>query len=391
MRLHIPSVLLISILAIQISYVYSDLQPPPDIDKADLKGYWLRYDRVNDESGNGETLTAIGNPTVRDGRFFRTFNFDGIDDYLHRNAGTPANIQTFTISAWIKRGVIGNYHTIASTGIPTYSSILRPDADGGAQSWTPIPAGTHYTTVDEVVYDPNPPDTSDRIETTTSGAEILRLSTVAIPANVTTVKVKLYAMADVNKNVDVYLRWSDVDQSSVRVTFTPTYTWFTVTFSVNLNQAQVDSLDVKFVRPGPPVSDVVRVAALYTEIYFDAAVCNWSLYIDTANTLKFDFGDGNITPVSLTSNSQISDTNWHHVAFSRDQNSGVHKFYIDGVMIRSVTNSQTISYCDADFAIGDDLHATLVHNFQGAISEVRFWNSVLSDDKIKAVSAIRVY
>lgn len=81
---------------------------------------------------------------------------------------------------------------------------------------------------------------------------------------------------------------------------------------------------------------------------------------------------------SLPNVTTTTDTNWHHVVFTRT--SGVFKIYLDATLLGTLTNSSSInSNFLNDFAFGRlGLHNGLY--FNGSICEVGFWKQSLESN-----------
>ena len=97
---------------------------------------------------------------------------------------------------------------------------------------------------------------------------------------------------------------------------------------------------------------------------------------------KVNIGDGS-RRVDINGGA-IDDGNWHHLAVTFDRD-GMMTVYEDGSLIRAEDIS-TIGNINSGlpFAIGQDGTHTYTDWFDGEISEVRLWNSVLSAETIRA-------
>ncbi len=80
-----------------------------------LKGYWsfngkdVSGTTAYDRSGAGNTGTLTNSPTITEGKLGQALNFDGADDYVTAgSASVIDNIQTLTVSAWIKTRTYSN-------------------------------------------------------------------------------------------------------------------------------------------------------------------------------------------------------------------------------------------------------------------------------------------
>ncbi len=84
-----------------------------------LKGYWsfngkdVSGTTAYDRSGAGNTGTLTNGPAITEGKLGQGLNFDGTDDYVTAgSASVIDNIQTLTVSAWIKTRTYSNLPNI---------------------------------------------------------------------------------------------------------------------------------------------------------------------------------------------------------------------------------------------------------------------------------------
>jgi hypothetical protein len=84
------------------------------------------------------------------------------------------------------------------------------------------------------------------------------------------------------------------------------------------------------------------------------------------------------------SNFVINDNSWRYVTMSRNETTGLVKFYVNGVLNGSGTSETGYkSTAFSKFGMIDDTGGTPVH-FNGALDGIRLNASILSDDRIKA-------
>jgi hypothetical protein len=84
-----------------------------------LVAYYPLNGNADDESGNGNDGTVYGASLTEDrfGNANSAYNFDGVDDYIEKRTPSSvlnANLQDWTISAWINTSRTGQIQTIVS-------------------------------------------------------------------------------------------------------------------------------------------------------------------------------------------------------------------------------------------------------------------------------------
>lgn len=91
--------------------------------------------------------------------------------------------------------------------------------------------------------------------------------------------------------------------------------------------------------------------------------------------------DDNLTKVSLTSNTTINDTNWHHIVIT--QNGEGAEIYVDGN--NSNANGTNSNYWTSHLVFKGGCRFGISHwgKFTGSLDEIRFYNRALSDDEIR--------
>jgi len=92
------------------------------------------------------------------------------------------------------------------------------------------------------------------------------------------------------------------------------------------------------------------------------------------------FGD---TTVEITGTTNLADSNWHHVVFTRKIGGNLN-LYVDGVSDVAPVSSPTGTLeNEATLYIGQDV--AYAHHFNGAIDEVRIYNRALSEEEITSL------
>ena len=153
-------------------------------------------------------------------------------------------------------------------------AILRPDGDDTIE-WTPIPAGTHHTTVDDAVEQPNAGDMDDRLHAgsiNSNDIDILDMETISV-SSVSQVVLWFYGAAQVSVifKTDLYIGgW----QGEANVTLGADYlnpAWGSVIYSgLSASQADLNGMQVKFIAPVMGMYDGVNIATMYAKITYTA-------------------------------------------------------------------------------------------------------------------------
>lgn len=110
------------------------------------------------------------------------------------------------------------------------------------------------------------------------------------------------------------------------------------------------------------------------------------LFMDNSGAMsaRIDAGGGDVT-----SNSLINDGEWHHVAFTWENNGMIEKIYIDGELngmgsggptnINVNNNSSTVG---SERITGFPPHDVAINCFRGVIDEVKIYNRALTESEI---------
>ncbi|MDP2731407.1 MAG: hypothetical protein Q8O55_13160 [Dehalococcoidales bacterium] len=72
--------------------------------------------RIHDRSSYGNHGTLIGATWVKTPGGLWCLNFDGSDDYIDCGTGITLANSSFTLEAWVSRGIAGAYHSILCQG-----------------------------------------------------------------------------------------------------------------------------------------------------------------------------------------------------------------------------------------------------------------------------------
>jgi len=102
-------------------------------------------------------------------------------------------------------------------------------------------------------------------------------------------------------------------------------------------------------------------------------------------SLQFGIADGS-TSWTICGSTQVTDSQWHHVAFTRDASAGAMAIYVDGQLDVSTNQGPTgsVAFVQGTFGSPDDHlitfgvehHDLVDRDFTGAIDELRFSNVV---------------
>ena len=85
-----------------------------------------------------------------------------------------------------------------------------------------------------------------------------------------------------------------------------------------------------------------------------------------------------------------TDGSWHHVGYTYDATTFETKLYIDGMVERTITQERTTSATD-QYSLGQEFDGTTMGNFyDGLITEVSIWDTVLSDTDVALIQASRI-
>ena len=149
-----------------------------------------------------------------------------------------------------------------------------PNGDVATSGWTPTPAGTHYTTIDEATRQPTVPDTADYISAADGGGQDDFNMTTFTAATVTQIKVWVYgenpgAQAQFQGNIYVAGAWQTAGTFSVG-TPAGSPSWGSITYDGSWTQADLDNLKVRLIRSGINMT-ATKCFAMYAEVTYSGA------------------------------------------------------------------------------------------------------------------------
>ena len=106
---------------------------------------------------------------------------------------------------------------------------------------------------------------------------------------------------------------------------------------------------------------------------------NYGFYITDEGKVRFYFYDGSDWP-GVNGNANVGDNQWHHVAATFNQSSGMISIYIDGNLDKSEQVSGSISYnIGSQFTIGSMMGGRFL---KGSIDDLRIYDEALSQEEI---------
>jgi hypothetical protein len=107
-------------------------------------------------------------------------------------------------------------------------------------------------------------------------------------------------------------------------------------------------------------------------------------YVSSWSNALIDDGLGNYIQFSGASSFGI-DNEWHKVSITFDNTTGTGKFYGDGVLLDTQTNSSLIgiTFIDQNLILGANVNGKNTQLFSGKIDDVRIYNRSLSPEEIK--------
>ncbi|PIP21803.1 MAG: hypothetical protein COX39_00925, partial [Candidatus Nealsonbacteria bacterium CG23_combo_of_CG06-09_8_20_14_all_40_13] len=189
--------------------------------------------------------------------------------------------------------------TIAPQVAKATTGYVDPNGDNAVAWDTPVPAGTHYTTVDDGTRQPAEPNTADYISHSGAPAtdDDFDMATIAGADSVTSIKIWAYAKHELATflNLNIYVDGAWQTQNSDN-TLTGTYAWYSATWTGTWDQTDLDNLLVRVRKTG--MASTETVAAMYAEITYTTGS------IPTAPTTLYSNNDtaqtGQTNPTNLT-------------------------------------------------------------------------------------------
>jgi len=151
-------------------------------------------------------------------------------------------------------------------------AYLDPNGDGTPLQWTPVPSGTHYTTIDDGVRQPDTPDITDYITLNVNGVDTYNMSSIPSISSVSSITIWAYGLVPgapgfIYGNIYIGGAW----QSAQSFNFSTSGSWQSITFTGTWTQADLDALQVQIGCGGIIGSGPARyiyslyVVAIYTQ------------------------------------------------------------------------------------------------------------------------------
>ena len=100
------------------------------------------------------------------------------------------------------------------------------------------------------------------------------------------------------------------------------------------------------------------------------------------NTLNFTTAFSSVSGNSVSAPTEITDTDWHHVAAVHDATAQTIAIFVDGVLSNSVTYT-TAADIDNTAALGIGFKPNFGEYFDGAIDDVRIWTTARTASQIR--------
>ena len=111
------------------------------------------------------------------------------------------------------------------------------------------------------------------------------------------------------------------------------------------------------------------------------SLSGWNITHGT-ETLAVQIKDGDTGITNMSSESNLSDDNWHHVALSFQLDGASESIlYVDGVAVSTLETSPKITITNQSMRMGKSLD-NFWADFPGQLEEVRFWDHVRSAEEI---------
>ena len=125
--------------------------------------------------------------------------------------------------------------------------------------------------------------------------------------------------------------------------------------------------------------DVGERVGILLGSYNAAPNVNWELY--NVGQMRIYWNGGNPSAYGIT---DLRDNTWHHIAWTRDKQSGQIYFYIDGQLEKTVTTAGSDIVLNSAHKIGADNRGSTTPCFHGSVDELRVSAVARSVDWIKA-------
>ena len=117
-----------------------------------------------------------------------------------------------------------------------------------------------------------------------------------------------------------------------------------------------------------------------------AGQAGWALQIDTANNLRFAYGNGTTFPEIASSFNSSLGADFHHVAATFDGTTM--QFYVDGSPTTSGTYTGTPLPSGRDIQIGSSLAISPERAFEGELDDIRIYNHTLTPEEVRFLASV---
>jgi hypothetical protein len=147
-----------------------------------------------------------------------------------------------------------------------------------------------------------------------------------------------------------------------------------------------------------PINFTPASVSIASWVKVDPSLSTWSwvashgdnvgLFVNSSNKdgITFYYYNGSTWRNISFHNAGLKDGQWHHIAGTFDQSTGIMAVYKDGVLLNSAYNLDTISYIHGnDFSIGSMRGQ---RNFKGCLDEVQYYGRALSEQDIQLLSQV---
>jgi len=159
------------------------------------------------------------------------------------------------------------------------NGFIDPNADGSTGNWNST--GANYSTeIDEATRQPTAPNTTDNISASANNGGSIYQRMNTITGGVTNVsKVQVWIYHNDGNNGQISVQLYDDNETTTRsaqqtLPQSATNTWSSLTFNVNLTQAQLGTLSVRLTagKNGGGSPATIRVHALYADVTYSNVV-----------------------------------------------------------------------------------------------------------------------
>jgi len=192
---------------------------------------------------------------------------------------------------WKRTGQVGSLVSLRYNDLKIVVDLTKDtgyvDPNGDvATGWTPNPAGTHYTCIDDGTRQPSTPNTSDLLNGTSNNAiDTFNMTTLSSASSVTNVTIWGYGTVSdsgVGNAVHGYTNLTGAT-TPTNFSFTNTASWKSISFSGTWTQANLDGLQVSIKNIFPVPLTSAHIYALYCVITYTSSTttANNALFFGT--------------------------------------------------------------------------------------------------------------